>query len=348
MTVAHALALLLGAAIVGCSAGDDDARPSCDDALACGGSGGSGGTAAAGAGELPCDEANPCEVGRACVEGSCDPLCSDALCQQALGSRAECRGGELGFCEELAECGRIVACASDGSVCDSTSDTCFPKSGSCSTVDDCPFMFWSAEQQGLTCKNRFCDYPRPPLVVMADVPTSLEPVAPVPGTTLESATDFHVELDGPDALYVVVVAREPIRRLSQLEGKGIWVASRSGAGSLRWHEGTALPGGGPAPELPAQTPLYLTALRYDAGRLAAASAAIPFALGDGWRHPNEACSDVGIVRGSCSHPDRLQGCSARSRCAVVCASNRDCPTPLTSGECDVPDDTGIRFCIQSK
>jgi hypothetical protein len=206
-------------------------------------------------------------------------------------------------------------------------------------------MFEGAAAFGLECRARFCSFPEPPPVSLNDVPdAAVTVVVPSVGQSFESEEAFYVQVAGVEALYVAVVTSSLPRGLGDLESAALWVGSMSGSGGLRGVDGESITG----EPLPPETPLFLTVLRYDVGRLVAASAAIPFALGEGWREPGGSCDDVGTVAGTCIHPDRLQGCSSRRQCAIVCGSNRDCPRLLTSGECDHPDSTGIRFCIAGR
>ncbi len=331
--------VLLFAVVFGaCSAGETG--PSCDDLLeVCAGGAGGSGTA-----PPLCDDLNPCDDGHQCISGVCDPSCDDALCKEALGERAECRGGDQGSCRTVSNCGRTVACSSTDQVCDVTSLTCFPAEGGCATTDDCPLMFEGADRFGLVCKSRFCRFPKPALSSLTNVPIGLSVLVPVPGQSFESEAAFEVQLSGGQALYVLVVTTLRPRNLTDLQRHATWVATTLDPSLVAFADGTS-PSPSPGGELlPIGQPLFLTALRYDDGRLSSTSEAVPFAVASGWKHPGLGCDDSGVVDGSCVHPERLQGCTAAGRCGVVCASNRDCPTQLTSGACAPPDATGIRFC----
>ena len=330
------LALVFGAC------GDAGTEPGCDDTLeVC--TGGSGGSAMAGP---PCDEVDhPCADGHECVLGVCDERCDDALCKESLGERAECRGGDQGVCRAVSTCGRTVACASTDMVCDGTSLTCFPAEGDCTTTEDCPLMFEGADGFGLVCKSRFCRFPKPMLSSVANAPGGLQVLFPAPGQVLDSPEAFEAQLSGGPGLYVVVVTDVRPRSLADLKRHATWVATILDPSFVGFADGASPSPSTGGESLPSGKPLFLTALSYEAGRLTATSESIPFAIGNGWKHPGVSCEDPGVVDGSCGHPERLQGCNANGRCGVVCASHRDCPISTTSGVCAEPDATGIRFCI---
>ncbi len=286
-----------------------------------------------------------CDAGHACERDSCSDQCDDGLCREQLGARAECRGGKYGRCEEIDECGRTVPCEDSTNICDRTSYHCFPEDGTCATVDDCPLFFDGAEDLGLSCEARFCRFLPSSSSVLIDAPGGIAVSSPKPGDTLDSSLDLEVRFSGPSGVYLAVVTTEEPRVVRELDDSMVWYGIADTQTTLLFAEGT-MPDG--SAELPRDVPMFLVVLRYMRGRLVGSSHVIPFTVGAGWLGPGADCETAGEVSGACWNATYVGGCSYARTCEIVCASNRDCSATLSTGFCDRPDKTGIRFCLRER
>jgi hypothetical protein len=182
----------------------------------------------------------------------------------------------------------------------------------------------------LSCTGGFCRWPGKPPTSISDF--TGQPVVDVqqPFSGQEFATDADVVIRWTPRntpMILLALGELPQSSSGMLEA-AVWgvLLRADSAPAVAWASGKAILGGAWQQEVapaPRNKPLYLVAQSVQTGELEAVSAAIPFAVGQGWKRPDDACQDEGVIAGSCGTPRRTQQCVA-GKCRTVCGSDADC------------------------
>ncbi len=291
--------------------------------------------------EPPCTSDAECSASsQVCTQGVC--TCASDRCP----SRMECSSETAaGRCFAVL-CGLRTACQDPGDVCDAFHHQCRPLTGACAQVGDCPtFDERVSSNAALSCTLGSCRLgtrellPPPGLTASSSIAVG----SPLPGQGLTDGVASLLSWTAPlDAGSIAIVLRGFPTDQGDFARRAVWGISRTRfePSHAAWSEGTAIVAGhwgGPAPEPPANEPLYLFVEAVREATLVAASALVPFRFGAGFPQPGSPCDDEGVFPGSCLGPLLPLVCR-NGACAILCASHDDCIPHSTNHtlQCGLP------------
>jgi len=301
-----------------------------------------------GTGGNTCVGGQDCVPGHICINGDggpdrCALQCDDDECLR-LDPSWQCSSAQ-GACKSV-ECGRKIAC-STAEFCDLSLFRCYPTSGACSTVSDCP-VFGLVDGVELSCTSGSCvlNRPSPSFVSGLDTRGVVEVLSPTPGQEFANEGEVAFQWTAVNAPVLVVVADAEPTTLDKLRAHAVWgFAGKSDeAGVIHWANGvhvTAAGWNGVPAEPPQEVPLFVVVQAVQRGVLLGASRAVPFSIGKAWKTEGDSCEDQGVVNGSCANPARVLVCNS-GQCRVACASNLDCSSE--SGCAITPSLTSFAVC----
>jgi hypothetical protein len=270
----------------------------------------------------------------------CESVCTQLQCAP----RTEC-SGHFGSCVPV-DCGQNTTCLAGGSICDIYAHACYPSSGKCSTLADCPQ--YDGQVRGatsLSCTDGFCHLAsQPPPLPGPSGLFRIEVSAPAPGAQLAADSDPQFQWSGgPGATAIALVLTDLPRDLTHVLSLAVWgrVLPATASPTTRWQEGTAIESGvwqASTPAIP-PGPLYFLVQGVSDGELLAISTPVAFRVGSAWPMEGDPCADNLRLPGSCASPVGPLLCVS-NHCRHLCAAHKDCPSGVL---CGAPVG-GVRIC----
>lgn len=314
-SVAFGLAALL--VLFGCGNSDTSGSETCDSSYKC---------------QTAGQECNP-------QSGFCETVCQQSQCAAS----SEC-SSYFGTCIPVS-CGQFVPCQEAGSYCDQNVHECYPVSGKCRVLEDCPRPDARVGKvTNRSCKDGFCQLSSAqPADISGQTSRPLAVFSPSPGAQLSLSDPLRWDGNlGATSIALVLTALPP--NLSQILTTAVWgrVLPADADPVVRWEDGVAIQNGvwlQSSAAVPSG-PLYFVVQAVRRGQLLGISLPIPFRLNSAWPALGAHCTDNNVLPGSCTNPARPQICLG-GVCRQLCASHVDCAADKKL--CGTPNN-GVRTC----